>query len=478
MLIRFAILAGVSTDPQAREEKKTIPDQIRICRERMLHEGIETVEPFIIDGYSRTGYDSLDVAIADIPPLGDAIQAAQNDQYDVLVLDNFDRLGDLGLMINTRFKRLRKQLFSARQSGKLIAPELYDPYANESGDIDMYVEGIIHTYRINKIRRAWNIGVPERARVGLHPLSVPFGYRLAEQGKPALQIPAEIQLLTELKNLYLAGKPLQSLCDHANDSGVQPRRGRLWTRTVVKRMLLNRFYAGVTTFGKFKTIQGKRIPVPPSQWVTGAGQHVPIYDDTTWLAIQAETERRQGLRSRVQVYALSGLLTCSVCEQRLHRHGKIKYPVYLDCNHVPSHVQIEYQLALQLIAQKVVKELQARQTQPIEDEAQTLTARISDLGEQRQLVQAGYQSKIYSQAEAARRIVAIETDIDRLTLQRDRLAQRHEQQQQLLAFAQTDLTRIQHWIQHDDPATVNHFLTALCQTIAITPAYDLHITWR
>jgi hypothetical protein len=39
----------------------------------------------------------------------------------------------------------------------------------------MYVEGIIQSYRINKIRRGWNIGVPERARKGLHPLSVPFG---------------------------------------------------------------------------------------------------------------------------------------------------------------------------------------------------------------------------------------------------------------------------------------------------------------
>jgi hypothetical protein len=176
MSIRFAILAGVSTEQQATPEKLSIPDQLTRCRERIAQSaGIETSGPYIMDGYSRTGYDSLEVAMQEIPPLAQAIQAAAADQYDVLIMDNFDRLGDLGFIVKTRFKKLRKQLYSVRQSGKLATPRDYDPYASETDDIAMYVEGIIQSYRINKIRRGWNIGVPERARKGLHPLRVPFG---------------------------------------------------------------------------------------------------------------------------------------------------------------------------------------------------------------------------------------------------------------------------------------------------------------
>jgi len=481
-MIRFAILAGVSTDAQATPEKNSIPDQIKYCRDRIAHEqGIETSGPFVMDGYSRTGYDSLDIACNEIPPLGEAIRSAGNDQYDILIMDNFDRLGDLGLIVKTRFKKIRKQLHSARQSGKITPPELYDPYNSEDADIDMYVEGIIQSYRINKMRRAWNVGVPGRARRGLHPLSLPFGYRVAGKDQPAVQIPEQAQLILHIKDWFLAGKTLQDICHRADVSGIQPPRAAYWSRMQIKRILQNRYYAGITTFGKLKTVDKKRIPLPPSQWITAPGRHIPLYDDSTYLAILNELDRRDGLRSRSQTYALSGLLTCSVCGKRLHRHGRVDsvYPVDLVCPAAPAHVIIAYHVAHKIIAHEVTKGLsQVKATETAENAAERFHASLRAQEQLRQQIQTGYENKLYTLQEASARIVAIETEIERLTLQRDRAQKQSAHTQALLQLARQDLTRIHHWILHDDPTAVNHLLTALCQTIILTPMYDINIVWR
>ena len=131
-IFRYAVFAAVSSTPQAREDKASLGDQIKTARAAGLqHGGIETAGPFVLDGYSRTGYVNLSDAIDDIPPLAEAIQAAEQNKYDVLIMDNIERMGDLAPMLSTLFKRHKKQLHSARQSGRVFDPSGYDPYSDE-----------------------------------------------------------------------------------------------------------------------------------------------------------------------------------------------------------------------------------------------------------------------------------------------------------------------------------------------------------
>lgn len=478
MTIRFAILAGVSTDAQAREEKLSIPDQVKFCRAKIAaHDGLETIEPFILDGYSRTGYDSLDVAMSEIPPLAEAIRAAQSDLYDVLIMDNFDRLGDLGLLVYTRFKKYKKQLYSARQSGKLASPADYDPYASEDSAIDMYVQGIIQTYRIHKIRRGWNVGVPQRASLGLHSLSISYGYKIRAKNEPAEPIPHEVALIRQMKDWYLAGRALQEICEQADASGVKPRRADHWQRAVIKRILHNPYYAGRTVFGRFKLDGDQRVAVPPSQWVTGQGRHQPLWDQSTYLAILAETERRDGLRARVHVYALTGLCECSVCGTRLHRHGKTWHYIY--CRAPDSHIHLRYEAALELVADAIIAALQTQRDHPLViNSGEQIQEEINGQQELRARIQQGFESKLYTALEAQRRIVSVETEIERLIRKRDRAAQQSEQTKALLAFAEQDLDRLRAWIIHDDPTTVNHLLTTLCEKVIISPEKQCRVVWR
>lgn len=478
-MIKFAIFAGVSSDRQNEEGRESIPDQIKTCRKVITqYNGIET-GCYVFDGYSRTGYDSLIDAMNDIPPLKEAVEAAQADQYDVLLLDNWDRLGDLGQLVNTRFKKYRKQIYSARQSGKIQDPEFYDPYSDESSSIDMHIQGILQTYRINKIRRGWNIGIPDRARRGLHPLSVPYGYRTTGKDQPAEQVPEEVTLIKIMVDMFLHSKTLQEIVDIAN-STCKPRRAQEWTRTVVKRIILNPFNAGIVNFGKLKTINKKRVRVPPSQWVTGQGQHIPIYDMETYNALLAESERRDSTRSRMRTYTLSGVLSCSVCNERLHRHGKVesRWPVDLSCPN--GCVNIYYDIAMKLVANTFVKALKDFRESPGEwDETERLQSQIQTIEERRALVQEGYEGKVYTKTEASQRIHDLEVQKEKLVRQLERSTQEQEYRNRLIEFTQTrDLEEFGESILNDDPTEVNRLLTALCETIVITPRYEMRVVWR
>lgn len=482
MSIRFAIFAGVSTEGQAHADKRSIPEQIAFCRAIIAaNKGVETGGPYVMDGYSRSGYDSLDVAMQEIPPLGDAIRAAMANEYDILIMDSFDRLGDIAYIMNVRFKKLRKQLYSARQSGRVIPPEQYDPYDSESADMAIHNQGMIQVYRINKIRRAYNVGVPGRAPKGLHSLSISYGYKVVAKGEPAIQIPEQVQLIINFKDWFLQGCSLQEICDRANASGVKPRGGAdTWQRSTIRRIVTNPYYAGIIIYGKYKTVGKKRVPQPPSQWIRGKGKHQALWDEQTYYAILAEVERRNTKRMRSQVYALSGVLECAVCKLRLDRHGKGRY-MYYYCRGPKTHIEaLHVDTALEMVAEEFVKALQRLQSQ-------ASTPQQNDEGYQREIirltnlrrkVQEGYEKEIYTEAEARTKIVAIETDLERVEFKRQHSAQQQQKKEALLAFARQDLSQIREWIMNDDPAQVNHFLTTLCKRIIVTPKHKLKIEWR
>jgi hypothetical protein len=48
----------------------------------------------------------------------------------------------------------------------------------------------------------------------------------------------------------------------------------------------------------------------------------------------------------------------------------------------------------------------------------------------------------------------------------------------LLQETGSDWGGLRDWILHDDPRTVNHLLTALCEKLEITPELKIKVVWR
>ncbi|HLE52682.1 MAG TPA: recombinase family protein [Anaerolineales bacterium] len=495
-MIRFGILAGVSSDAQV-EDKESIPDQIRTCRHAIAQLAGVEIACYTMDGYSRTGYDSLADAMNDIPPLKEAIEAAQRDQYDVLILDNWDRLGDLGQLVHTRFKKYRKQIYSARQSGRLQDPESYDPYSDESAGIDMHIQGILQKYRVNKLRRGWQIGMPKRVEKGLTPLRVPFGYTWVSPKEPPELDPTRAALIIQMKDLLLSGRSMQAIARHADRSGIAPPNGGArWDIGTVRYILANPYYAGLVTIHRTVSVHDpsrkrKRRPIkqPRAKWVMGQGKHECIWDQTTHRALVHELERRRESHKNYAVrFPLSGLLRCAVCRKKLYRrsHGHASAPngrwKVLTCAQGPSHLILPYEESIDFIARQLAAQLATYQAEPAEarrDEAQKHDrAALDELAKRRKRIQDGFEGGLYSQAEAAEKLAEVTRQVENIEHQVEEHQRRADLRAEFLGPMQDHLDDFPAWIKTDDPAIVNRLLGALCETILIYPDRSVEIIWR
>jgi DNA invertase Pin-like site-specific DNA recombinase len=494
-MFRFATFAAVSSDPQAREDKASLDDQVLTARAAAVAQGgVETAGPFVIDGYSRTGYVNLSDAIEEIPPLAEAIRAAEQDLYDVLVMDNIERMGDLAPMLSTLFKRHKKQLHSARQSGRVHDPDTYDPTADEAGDIMIHVEGIIQKYRLNKLRRGWNLGVPKRIDRGLPPFRVPFGYDRVNKDLPPVQnqyAPSVIRM----KDWLLQGRPLSWIAEELRRAQVPPPRSKTgrWHVESIRHILLNPFYAGIVAMGQKKREAGKKGRVyrqrtAPSEWRRGAGGHEALWEEETLLSIQNEFARRMGLKNYAKtVYPLAGLFRCRVCEQKLIRRNVGRQGTLrpgLGCKHGEAHVIIEYDRAIELLAPELKAEFQKMREAPIplDEQRRRLGVELDSLRDARAQIQEGWQNKIFSTEEASLKIRDLEltertTELELATLERTQQV-RSEFRTLGAEMAHLSVEELCTWITYDDPAIVNRMLSTLFVTAWLTPEHKISIDWR
>lgn len=141
---------------------------------------------------------------------------------------------------------------------------------------------------------------------------------------------------------------------------------------------------------------------------------------------------------------------------------------------------MRYERVLEIVADAVVKELKAYKSNPGSLKVPDFDRQIQEQHKLRLRVQQGYEATppLYTLQAAQKRIVAIETEIDRLQRAQVRAAQQHHQKQAMLKFAEQDLDRMRNWIINDDPATVNVFLTSLCEKVILTPAGKATVKWR
>lgn len=474
---RAAIFAAVSSDPQAKEDKLSLPDQIKMAREYILEEGgLETGEPFSADGYSRTGYESLPDALHDIPALKAAVEAAAQNKFDVLVVDNWDRLGGLGLMLLTRFKKYNKQLKSARQSGRVRDPKSYNASTDEVTETEIHNAQGNNIYRIQKIRRGWNVGIPGRVENGLHALRIPFGYQLTNKNSPAQLIPEIGAMLQQMKNMMLQGQTYTDIgkwADTIRPSALAP----VWTVAAVHRTLCNPFYAGIIRFG----VMNKRKPTQKSNWKFAQGKHEPLWDESTYYALISEAKRRmEGKRNYAALYPFSGLTVCGVCDAKVNKHGKEKYE-YLACNRKHQHWSMRYVDAVEYLAPKIAAQYQAFQAAPYEPPDLTpLLKKLSGIELLRARIQEGWESGIYTKDEATAKMNKLMDEADDIQHRIDHAEDTEREREYWHARAQSagDTVRNLDYVIHTmEAGEINRTLSLLIDKIVLKKG-EIKVFWR
>lgn len=481
---RYAILAAVSSDPQAHEDKASLPDQIDMARKAGASQGgVETTEPYILDGYSRTGYVNLSDALRDIPPLARAIDEAIANKWDVLIVDNWDRLGDLAPMLSTVIrKQHKKQIHSARQSGPIADPQKYNPSEDEAGDIMIHVEGLIQGYRLNKLMRAKTIGVKRRVESGQYSIRFPAGYIKDSDGNLQLDAPVA-NLLIRLKDLFLAGASLRDLATIADNSGIPAPRGGTWYIATLTVILQNPFYAGKVFRDRWKVSHkrtsksGKRIHVMklnPNATLL-PGKHPALWSMAEHKRILEEMSERYKIHPRRNPHNFSGLLICSICGKRLIHTDNHRYKCY-------HHISIKDDIANDQIGQALAQAIRNyKDTPPPEPSVDTAEQAIAALEKQILKVQAGYEKEIYSLEQAQEKIRTIRNQIGEIRSRGDDHIQRLANHEKMLSVRDEWLPRLDelvHDLREGDMRANNRRLRNMLSGIEITPEGEARFIFR
>jgi site-specific DNA recombinase len=79
--------------------------------------------------------------------------------------------------------------------------------------------------------------------------SCPIGYEYNEN-KQVVLVPEEVELVKSIFSMYLQGLSLRKIVDKVNDEGYRTKRGNLYSRQAIRRILKNDFYTGVLRFRK------------------------------------------------------------------------------------------------------------------------------------------------------------------------------------------------------------------------------------
>ena len=103
---------------------------------------------------------------------------------------------------------------------------------------------------------------------------------------------SEVDLVRRIYHMFLEGTSTNGIARHLNDDGVSGIRGGLWSGAVVKNILRNEKYAGVSVGGRSRTHLGVSQRQPRALWIRAPGTLEPIVSEATYRAAQKQFRRR------------------------------------------------------------------------------------------------------------------------------------------------------------------------------------------
>lgn len=288
--MRAAILARVSSAEQATEDRHSLPVQVAKMTRYAEAKGWPVVRVFEIPGES-----AYTDAIHRRPEFAAAMTAAENGEFDCLLIDEISRFARDQYLAHDSMRRLRRagvQLWAVsmdqEMTGNPLLAGIFAAVAEESSRL----QGA-------KIKAA----KASRFARGLHNGDVPFGYVSMGASAPLAIDAHEATGVRFAFERFLVTGSQSEIAQSLTERGYLPHSKtgkRVFERTTVDRMLENRFYIGdVEHLGQF-----------------GRGAHEPIIERDLFDAVQAKIHRG-GTRLPKAERQCSGLVVCRACQRKM-----------------------------------------------------------------------------------------------------------------------------------------------------------------
>jgi len=227
-------------------------------------------------------------------------------------------------------------------------------------------QGVAEWFRLQLKEKTWK-GLAEHALDGWNIGPAPYGYLAdrvphpvpvkASQGRSKTRLaldpvraPVVAQIFT-WRVVHKLGMPTIAARLNADPARYPPPNpGKGWTTQTVYAILGNPKATGHMVYGRVRKRNGRRVTVPPDQWLwSPAPVHPAIIDRDTWDAAQTvgaeHGTSRDGYelsrhRAATRTYAYRGRVRCRDCRRRMSglAYGRSGEPprVYYECPRTPA----------------------------------------------------------------------------------------------------------------------------------------------
>ncbi len=317
--MRTLIYARFSSELQ---NKRSIEDQVTVCRERCEREAWTVVEVF------------TDYAIGGGAGFGEDQRPAMAAMLDRI------RRGDVDQVLTDTTSRIARGVGDSdfiRKEINFAGARLFTLADGEITLLTGGIKGVIDEHM--RVELAHNIRRAQKGRAaqGLAPAGIAYGYRKLlkydEKGEPIRGLreidPETAAIVLRIFTEHAAGKSVRDIAGGLNADGVAPVSGKFWRSNTIsgsgKRgdgILRNRLYRGELVVGRTRKMIDPRTrrvrikPQPESEWSVHPVPHLRIISDELWAASDAARGNYTGLtlnQARRPRRLLSGIAKCGRC---------------------------------------------------------------------------------------------------------------------------------------------------------------------
>ncbi len=332
--MKSAIYARVSTEKQ--EEQKTVESQIKDLEDIIQLNDETLIESFIDNGYSGT--------ILARPALDRLRDEARKQTFDKLYIHSPDRLARkyaYQVLILDELKKFGIEVvFKNMKSAETPEDEML-----------LGLQGIVAEYEKVKIVERTRRGRLFRAKsnhvIGNIP---PYGYicipkNQSKTGFAEYKINENEAKIVRLMYKWLIDEQLTTykIIDRLQTQGIKARKGKMWGRSSVHKVLKNETYCGITHYNKHVNIPSNKEQEkgkysrkehtllryrPKEEWIPIQVSSIMSRETFEFAQQQLKQNALMANRNTKHTYLLKGLIKCGKEKGSMHGipvHGKRYY---------------------------------------------------------------------------------------------------------------------------------------------------------
>ena len=327
-MIRAAIYARYSSDLQS---ESSINDQVRLCRERAVHDGMTVVEVF-------TDYAISGGHLSNRPGMLSLLDQARKNTFDVLIAEALDRISRDQEDIAGIYKRL-----SHAEIRIITLSE------GEINELHVGLKGTMNALFLKDLAAKTRRGQRGRVEAGKIPGGNSYGYKIVRRvldngsvstGEREID-PSQAAIVKRIFQEYADGLAPRRIAGRLNMENIPGPRGGPWNASTINGsrqrrngILNNELYLGRITYNRQRFTKdpetGKRRSRlnPEHEWIITDVPALRIVDDETWRRVQqikARYASQPGNQRQTKKRLLTGLVKCGRCGGSMTIVNRIRY---------------------------------------------------------------------------------------------------------------------------------------------------------